>query len=167
MYSMNHLTSALLMATSVLAAPQPEMIEKRHPVDFVGACEMFRPAPNELGLLTAGGVELAWDGNNLGNKASDKAAVLFDPNCNIISSTHWRPMSPGFSIEWTWDEGLVISAKTPWIGYDITPPTIWVNGEEPYKLCMDTQHKMNGLNAGDWRSCNFQHNGLYGGLDVL
>ncbi|KAF3352367.1 hypothetical protein VdG1_09054 [Verticillium dahliae VDG1] len=136
------LTQALATFATVATAyalPSKAITSRQsHPVDFVAACEGYRPAPDEWGVVAAGGVTVEWSGSNLGNGASDRMVIMFDSNSGKY-------------------EGDEVEFKNGWIGiHNVGETAVFWNGERIESWCDDNRTGMDGLNAGYWRTCNFR-----------
>ncbi|KAF1835147.1 hypothetical protein BDW02DRAFT_597540 [Decorospora gaudefroyi] len=170
MYALKTLIPLAQAAALVAGYPQPAgqdtSIERRDTVDFVQACEMWRPAANEIGLLTTTGIGVVWDGSNLGNTGLSKMAVIYDQACQIWAYGEYEPQSPGFNkrFGFTFDGvgpepsyTVVISASVGFIGPDqIEGTTVYVNDDKKDLVCDEVRDEMDGVDAGWWLACNFQ-----------
>ncbi|EEY17218.1 hypothetical protein D7B24_000342 [Verticillium nonalfalfae] len=162
MVTLTHALATFATVATAYALPSKAITSRQsHPVDFVAACEGYRPAPDEWGVVAAGGVTVEWSGSNLGNGASDRMVIMFDSNCNMIGSDEWVPRSPGFSklfhITAGKYEGDEVEFKNGWIGiHNVGETSVYWNGERIDSWCDDNRTGMDGLNAGYWRTCNFR-----------
>ncbi|KAI6777839.1 uncharacterized protein J7T54_001389 [Emericellopsis cladophorae] len=141
----------------VLAAFTGIATTAAHLVDFERACEAFPPAAGQVGVTAAGGTTVEWDGNNLGNGQYSFVVAIHDENCRVFDVKEAQPQSPGFHTNFDFAGIHEVDVHYAWIGADrVSVPKVYWDGTEIMRWCGDHMTEMVGINAGYWRTCNFE-----------
>ncbi|GKT63997.1 hypothetical protein ColTof4_04456 [Colletotrichum tofieldiae] len=176
MHASSILFQLLSAAAAVSALPQPvnpvtsmDALSKREIVDVKAACADWRPASDELMILTTFGHFVTY--NQQGHFDSEykgQTAVLLNQACEVVSSNSYEAqgVGKGFLAQFGFyyngvgpepSRQITIKSNPRSIGaWAIAKPSITVNGEGKEAICDGEKSSAGGLNVGYWRACNFK-----------